>query len=212
MGGSSSVEVVFMDTHASIGADATIVAGQNVMVEAKDRLEIMSAAGGLAISGGGSGVGIGLDVGVIDRSTTAWIGSGADVTATGGDLAVKADSLDDIHFDRGDLRRWRKQRRGRGIHRRPGAIYGNAGLHRRPGSLVVKPASSRLAGTAMPVTSDGHLDALMIGGSVGVGSSAGIEVASTVLVHIDTVEARIGDGGEVESNGTSGVEVGAEVD
>ena len=33
---------------------------------------------------------------MIDRSTTAWIGSGADIKATGGDLKINAESADDI--------------------------------------------------------------------------------------------------------------------
>ena len=76
IGGSASVNVVFMHTQASIEDDSTVSAGQNVMVEATDTLHMFSAAGGLAASTGGSGVGIGIDVGVVERSANAWVGAG----------------------------------------------------------------------------------------------------------------------------------------
>ena len=210
VGGSSSVDVYFLDTQAYIDDNATVTAGQNVTVEAKDQLTLFSAAGGLAVSGGGSGVGIGLDVGVIDRSTTAWVGAGADVEATGGNLTINANSADDITS----------------IAATFGVGGDSVGL---AASIAVQvlttetraytedtpsgPGGTLKAGGKLSVTSNGDMDALMIGGSVGVGNSAGIGVASTVLVHLDDVEARIGNrsvansGGDAKVSATSTEEI-----
>ena len=58
-------------TTASVGANATINAGGNINVTADDVMTLFTAAGGLGLSTGNAGVGIGIDVNVIDRETTA---------------------------------------------------------------------------------------------------------------------------------------------
>src|SRR6185503_19813190 len=61
VGGSGSVNVYLMDTHASVDDNASVTAGGSVTIEATDILHVFSAAGGLAATTGGSGVGIGID-------------------------------------------------------------------------------------------------------------------------------------------------------
>ena len=206
IGGSSSVNVIFMRTKATIGDNATIIAGQNVTVEAIDTFHLISAAGGLAASTGGSGVGIGIDVGVITRTAEASVGSGTDVTATSGDILVNASSDDQVTSIAASF----------------GLAGGNVGL---AGSISVQVlnASTRAfmkdtptglggrmtAGGDVSVTANGDFEALMIAGALGASSSAGIGVASTTLVHIDTVEARIGNRNIVNSAGAVGVKVTA---
>ena len=62
--------------------------------------------------------------------------------------------------------------------------------------------ASLQAGGDVTVTADSDLNALMIAGAVGVGSDVGLGLASTVLVHLDTVEARVGDHALVEAAGS----------
>src|SRR6266480_4480792 len=96
IGGSSSIDVYFVDTHAFVEHDAHITADQGVTVSAQDAITVFSAAGGIGASSGSAGVGIGLDVGVIVRHTTAHVDEGAQVTANNGDITVHAQSDDDI--------------------------------------------------------------------------------------------------------------------
>ncbi len=206
VGGSSSVNVFFIDTHASVGDDATLLAGQNITVSATDELTVLSAAGGLAVSGGGSGVGIGLDVGVIERSTTAWVGEGADLTATAGDITINADSADNITSIAATF----------GVGGSSVAVAASIGVQvllmetRAYTEDTPTGAGGTLkSGGILSVTANGDLDALLIAGSVGVGSSAGIGVASTVLFHRDNVQARVGERAVVTAGGSSGVAVTA---
>src|SRR5439155_18609836 len=68
---------------------------------------------------------------------------------------------------------------------------------------------SLTAGGDVSITANGDLHALMIGGAIGGGSSAGVGVANTTLVHNDTVEGRIGNPSSVTSAGTAAVAVSA---
>jgi len=96
IGGSASVNVITMNTEASIDHDATITAGQNVTIEATDTFHLVSAAGSLAATTGGTGVGIGINVGVVFRDAVAKVGSGTDITATNGNIIVNASSDDEV--------------------------------------------------------------------------------------------------------------------
>ena len=94
VGGSVAVSVLYEDTVAYI-ADNAVVTGadtvQNpgVSVEASDATIITSVAG--AVAGGGSaGVGAGFDIGVIIKSTEAYIGDAT--VSTDGDRKIVADS------------------------------------------------------------------------------------------------------------------------
>jgi hypothetical protein len=189
VGGSGSVNVYLMDTHASVDDNASVTAGGSVTIEATDILHVFSAAGGLAATTGGSGVGIGIDVGVIERNTTAWVGSGADLTA-GDDIVVHADSDDDV----------------KSIAASFGLSGGNVGV---AGSIAVQVLTTQTrayvedadpamggnltAGGDVSITANGDLNALMIAGALGASTSAGVGVANTTLVHNDTVEARLGN-------------------
>ena len=206
IGGSSSVDVYLIDTHAYVEHDATITAHDDIMVSATDSLTLLSAAGGIGASSGSAGVGIGLDVGVIIRHTTAHVDEGATLTATNGNLTLEAQSNDDITS----------------IAATFGVSTSSAGVAASVGVMVLTTetraytedkdggdAVHLTAGGDVSVTAQGDLDALMIGGSVGAGSSAGVGVANTTLVHTDTVEARIGAESVVHSAGSTGVTVSA---
>src|SRR6266480_3349675 len=190
IGGSSSIDVYFVDTHAFVEHDAHITADQGVTVSAQDAITVFSAAGGIGASSGSAGVGIGLDVGVIVRHTTAHVDEGAQVTANNGDITVHAQSDDDITS----------------IAATFGLSSSSAGVAASVGVMVLitetrayteeKGSGSAVQLTAthgnVSLTAQGDMKALMIAGAIGGGSSAGVGVANTTLVHNDTVAARMG--------------------
>jgi len=59
------------------------------------------------------------------------------------------------------------------------------------------------------LTAQGDMKALMIAGAIGGGSSAGVGVANSTLVHNDTVAARIGAQSAVNAAGAQGITVSA---
>ncbi|MCK9231126.1 MAG: hypothetical protein M0P18_10660, partial [Syntrophales bacterium] len=103
VGGSAIVDVIIQNTHAVIGDNARINvtddfapgADQSIRIDASGITRIVNGAGGLAVAAGGTGVGIGLNVGVIVKDTRASIGHSAVVQA-GKDVTIKADSEEDI--------------------------------------------------------------------------------------------------------------------
>ena len=150
----------------------------------------------------GVGVGIGLDVGVIERSTTAHVDQGAHVTAGNGDILVKAESNDDITS----------------IAATFGLSTSNTGVAASISVMVLLTDTKAYTGGAVQltatdgnisITADGNLTALMIGGSVGAGSTAGVGIANTTLVHEDTVEAYIGPSANIVANGGTGLSLSA---
>ncbi|NNU43173.1 beta strand repeat-containing protein [Ramlibacter montanisoli] len=203
VGGSSSVNIFLVDTSARIGTLADVTAtGGDIEVAASDTLTLVSAAGGLAASTGNAGVGIGLDVGVIVRDTTASVGAGADLVA-GDDISVEATSADDITSIAGTFG---LSTSGTGV---AASIAVQVLSTQTRAFLEDSPDTSLDAGGDVTIRAQGDLDSLMIGGAIGGGSSAGVGVANTTMVHIDTVEARIGAGNLVESAGSDGVKVEA---
>ncbi len=79
-------------TQASIGANATINAGNDVTVSALDRSKIEIVTGGLA-AGGVAGIGGAAGIGIKKSTTEAFIGSGTEIDADG-DVAVNATAED----------------------------------------------------------------------------------------------------------------------
>ncbi|MCP4994365.1 MAG: hypothetical protein GY934_11355, partial [Gammaproteobacteria bacterium] len=103
VGGSAIVDVIIQNTHAYIadGSKINVTSGfipgvnQSVAIEATSATRIVNGAGGLAISCGNTGVGVGLDVGIIEKETTAYIGSSTIVKADD-DVSITATSTEDI--------------------------------------------------------------------------------------------------------------------
>ena len=204
VGGSSSVNVYLVETHATIEDGAQVTAGDDITVSAIDAVTLFSAAGGLAASTGNAGVGIGLDVGVITRNTTASVGAGADLVATAGDITVAAASHDTITSIAGTFG---LSTSGTGV----AASIAVQVLITETRAFVEDGAGTTLtAGGDVEITATADLDSLMVAGAIGGGSSAGVGVANTTFVHADTVVARIGSGNVVNSAGANGVRVEAE--
>jgi hypothetical protein len=203
IGGSSSVNVFFIKTDASVGQDAILTGGTDVTVSAGDTLTVFSAAGGLAASTGNAGVGIGLDVGVIQRNTKATVAAGADLTATTGNVSVLATSKDDITSIAGTFG---LSTSGTGV----AASIAVQVLSTNTEAVVKDGASTVItAGGNVAVEAKGDIKTLMVGGAIGGGSSAGVGVANTTLVHLDTVRARVGEANVVKASGSAGISVQA---
>src|SRR5262249_25459361 len=86
LAGSATVSKLDQTTIAEIRENAHINLdtigesdSQSVRVRASDRTDLIGVAGALAFGGTAAGVGVGVDVGVIDKDTQARIRSGAQV-------------------------------------------------------------------------------------------------------------------------------------
>jgi hypothetical protein len=208
-GGSSSVNVIFIDTAAYVDDLAAVTAGSNLTVRATDQVTLFTAAGGIgATVSGNAGVGIGIDVTVFDRDTLAWVGNRADLEATSGNVVVEATSVENVTSIAASF--------GLSVSSGPGVS----------GSVVVQVLLTETrayveggivgdrtevtAGGDVTIRADADLTALLLAGGVAFsGGGAGFGIASTVLVHTDTVEATVGDSVLVTSAGTNGVLVSA---
>ena len=100
LAGSVAVNVLNDTTLAYVGAGSTVTAsggtpgnGPGLMVTAADPLSLLSTAGALA-AGGDAGLGAGVDVDTITKSTQAYIAT-ATVTANG-NVLVQAKSAEDV--------------------------------------------------------------------------------------------------------------------
>src|SRR6185503_9324511 len=98
--GSGAIDVFVLDTLASIGAGADVDAGTDVSVRAVDDTKTIKFVGAIAGSKEGAGIGVGLDVTVIVKTTEAWIEASnvaLDPTTVdaGGNIVVDADSSED---------------------------------------------------------------------------------------------------------------------
>ncbi|MBI3917574.1 MAG: hypothetical protein HY322_11275 [Betaproteobacteria bacterium] len=204
IGGSASVNVMFIRTTASVGANTAINAGGDIDVTADDVMTLFTAAGGIGLSGGNAGVGIGIDVNVIDRETKATIGASADLITTGGDIEVSADSDDDITSIAVTF----------GVSTSGSGVSGSIGvLVLLTDTLTTVSDGTSLnrtrldAGGDVTVRAEGDADVFMLAGGLAYGNSAGIGIASTVFVHTDNVIASIGTFGDVTTGGAIGLNV-----
>ena len=81
------VTILHATTSASIGGGSTVTSGGSVDVSGLSSMKTITIAGGVA--GGFVGVGAGVDIGIAQTSTNAFIGAGANVSAAG-DVEVNA--------------------------------------------------------------------------------------------------------------------------
>ncbi len=91
--GSADLDELDFDTRAFLGSGTSLVATQaitpqTVIINASSTLFLVSAAGGVAVSGK-AGIGAGVDVGIIHNTVVADIGAFADIDPTG-NIAIAA--------------------------------------------------------------------------------------------------------------------------
>ncbi|WP_164773391.1 LEPR-XLL domain-containing protein, partial [Mesorhizobium sp. M7A.F.Ca.CA.004.01.1.1] len=208
VGGSSSVNVIFMETHASVNDNSDLEAGTGIKIEATDLLTVVSGAGGIGLTlNGNAGVGIGLDVQVITRNTSAWMGGGADLDTTAGNIIINADSFDDITSIAATF---------------GGSAGGSAGVAASVGVLYLDTSTQAFveagstlnkshlgAGGDVSVTATGDADVFLLAGAAAFGQSAGIGISGTVFVHLDDVKAELYGDADVVTGGANGLSVSA---
>ena len=209
VGGSASVNVIDIDTNATIGTGADVAGEDGVTVSAQDILTLFTGAGSIGLSIGGSGVGVAINVDVVRRDTLATIEAGADVYSSEGDVSVTAHAVDDLTSVAATF--------GASSDSVAAAFSigvavvltnAKADIQSAAGASNVSEVS---AGGDVTVAASGHLDMLFIsGGAAASLSSAGIGIGSTVLVHTDTVEARIGESARIDTAGAAGLTLSAQ--
>ncbi len=207
VGGSSSVNVIFMETHAFINDGSDFDGDGGATVEATDILTMVSGAGGIGLSGGSNaGVGIGLDVNVIIRNTSAWVGGTADLGATAGNILVNADSFDTITSIAATFG---LSLSGSGVAASVGVVVLDTSTEAYVETGTALDKSELHAGGNVSVKATGDAKIFALAGGVAFGQGAGIGIAGTVFVHIDDVKAQILGHADVETGGPAGLDVSA---
>jgi hypothetical protein len=194
VGASVVVNWIESRTEALVDNGALVNAGALVM-RADDDITIASVAGSIGIGASGSGVGAGVDLLVLERTTAARVGTGAQVTLGSGASSVVAESDETLLSVSANA----------GVGGSVAGIAGSASVHvinRASGNGTHAQVAGQVTGTGdFAITASADFTDKMIAGSVGVGSNAGIGVANTTLVHTHAATAGIADGGGVSLSG-----------
>ncbi|TAM91272.1 MAG: hypothetical protein EPN43_04655, partial [Jatrophihabitans sp.] len=205
VGGSVTVDVLTDHTTASIGTGALINcagltctnssanATQAAVVHATDTTTVLALAGALAV-GGTAGVGVGVDVEDLHKTTIASIGDSATVHANG-DVVVKSGSSEDI-----------KSISVGGSFGGTAAVSVNAAI---PVITVTTTASignstEVRAGGNVIVSADEALTLAVVAGNISVGGTAAVGAGVAVPVVTKTTSATIGTNSTVTGRGIAG--------
>ncbi|MBV1719790.1 MAG: hypothetical protein KMY51_07260 [Desulfomicrobium sp.] len=202
VGGSAIVDVLVQNTHASIGEGAQINAttgfapgaNQGVSVDASSTTRIVNGAGGIAVAFGGTGVGIGLDVGVIVKDTSASIGPSAKVIADK-DVIVQAKSTEDLM----------SLAMSAGVSKDNGIAGALAVSVLTAGTRATIVGSTVDAGGDVSVTASGTSEINTIALGVGASGKTAVGAAGAVNVITNTIEAEI-SGSTVTAGGDVSIE------
>uniref|UniRef100_UPI0032217262 beta strand repeat-containing protein n=1 Tax=Microbacterium sp. TaxID=51671 RepID=UPI0032217262 len=214
VGGSVIVDVMNRTTQAFLGDAArvnqnvAVVAAQDLAFTASDQSELVELAGALGLTTGSAGVGFALIVGVHNKDVRAFVGRGV-VADLGGSV-------------------WLTATAGEGFTEivAGGAAASTAGVTGSFTVLVVNegdsdpgtrayidggpetPSTVRARGSVTIAASD-PVTMVLFAGGVGVGSTAGIGVASVVFVRTGVVDAYVAAGDTVWARGGTGLTVTA---
>src|SRR5439155_736002 len=195
--GSVTVGVITNVTKAWIGTGATLngdnsgaAAGQNIAISARDDTDLLGIAGAIAV-GGSAGVGVGVDVEVVNKTTEAKIGNSVIANARG-NVTVDATSTEQATSIAAGI-----------------SAGGSAGVSVNAGVSVYTITTTALIGDSATVTADGSvrvqadekLTMNIVAGTVSAGGSAGVGVAAVVPVLTKTTSATIGDYASVTGKG-----------
>ena len=201
--GSVVVDVLTDITKAHIDSGASVnMPSTSVTVFAQDTTTVLSLAGVLVV-GGSAGVGAGVDVEVITKTTEAWIATNTSITGTG-NLTVDALSSENItSISVG------------------GGFAGSAAVNVNAAVSVLSittrayiadgtsaaDAADVVMGGSVRVNADEALTLNVIGGNIAVGGSAGVGAAVAVPVTTKDTHAWIGNFARVSAKGDSTVTV-----
>ncbi|MFC1895392.1 LEPR-XLL domain-containing protein, partial [Thermodesulfobacteriota bacterium] len=210
--GSAAINVFTPVTRATIGAGAYISADSDVTVKAIDDTKITDFAGALAGSKDAAGVGIGLDVTVVTKTTEALIAAYNDALLpttidAGGNVVVDADSSEDYFQLTANIGAGESTSGAGGLNVLVNVTDTRAIVGRDPAAEVAEIGNVEIdANGSVVVSADSTTLIESYAGTAGVslsGSSVGISVG--VLVDIDETSAIIGDDASITAlgNGTA---------
>ena len=204
--GGASVTVLNQTTSAYVGENAAVNTGtsgegsdQSVVVLASDDTELVGVGGALAL-GGTAGVGAGIDVIVLTKTTEAHVASGADLEAQR-DVLVQAFSFENVTsvsvagaagIDAGVAG---------GVDVSVLTITTRAYLE---GVKTGFTAAAVAAGGSVVVSAEGRSEVDVVAGSLAIGGTAGIGGALGIPIVTKTTEAYVGNGVAVDAYATIG--------
>ena len=196
IGGSVAVNVVNVTTEAIAGERVKLnqrtASTGGVKIAADSLVRLFSGAGGVGVALGDTGIGIGIDVTIVNQSTLARIGGLAAVQA-GGDVAVTATSRNQQTVVAGSFGA-SKQTGG------AGSIIVNLynmgsdpnGARAQTGTDVVIASGGKVSVVAAN-PSAAETDSLkLIAGSAGVSGETAVGIASVTAIRKDVFEAKVG--------------------
>ncbi len=194
--GAVQTYVLLGDTEAGIGAGDTVTAYGNVAVLASDDDGLGAVVGGAA-GGGAAGVGASIGVSVVQQTTLAGIGAGAQVSALGNGNSQSLTSGFGDQFN--------GQQAAQPTTSDGALNEGNNLLGSNQGSLVtrtVAPITRDVHGVLVNAVATASLDAAAVSGAVG--GAVGAAISGAVPVVISDTEASIGSGAVVDGGANSG--------
>jgi len=206
--GSAAINVFTPITRASIGAGADIHADSDVTVKAVDDTKITDFAGALAGSKEGAGVGIGLDVTVVTKTTEALIKASNNASSpttvdAGGNVIVDADSSEDYFQLTANIGAGESTSGAGGLNVLVNVTDTRAILGRDP--ALTEPELGNVevdAGGSVVVAADSTTLIESYAGTAGVSfSDSAVGISVGVLVDIDETRAAIGDGADITALG-----------
>jgi len=195
--GSATVNSFSSETKAFIAGGITVngdqtgaQVGQDVNVTATDNTTLLGLAGSLAI-GGSAGVGAGIDVEVVTKTTQAWIGAGTTVNALG-NVTVVANSSEKVTTVSVGA-----------SFAGSAAISINASVPVFTITTTAEIGDSAVvaAGGSVLVEADEDLKLDVIAGNISGGGSAAVGAAVAVPIIKKTTTAKIGNGAQVSAAG-----------
>ncbi|HYC46066.1 MAG TPA: LEPR-XLL domain-containing protein, partial [Burkholderiales bacterium] len=205
--GSAGIHVFETTTQARVER-GTVVEGYSgggskaggLTVGATDTTSWTSVAGSVGIGTSGAGVGAGLDVTIIDKNTKAYVGRSSDVDASGAVslTASSSETLIAVAASGGV-----SSSAGIGASAAVQVITTNTRAYVEDGSSDADKA--QIDAGSMTVHAGSTFKTTMVGGAIGVGSTAGVGAANSTLVHTGTTEAYLGDYIDVNAAGTVAV-------
>ena len=208
--GSVIIDVFSFDTEAFIGAGARVNqedhggSGQTITVKASNSTSLVNVAGGLALSKGNAGVGIGVIVDVINTTVKSSVGESAALYA-GGNAAVEATTSEEYFELAVEIAASNKA----GVAGSVIVLVINAGSGTGTYAEIGKSASLIARGNVKVLAADTVHELGLYAGQVSVGSKAGVGVSSATLVRGQTVDAGIAERATVGAAGEGGLHVSA---
>ncbi|HET7128249.1 MAG TPA: hypothetical protein VFJ93_04150, partial [Gaiellaceae bacterium] len=166
---------------------------QSLEVTADDTTSLTNIAGGVNFSSDSAGVGVGIDVDVIDKHVSAAIDANTTATVLG-EVEVSATSHENFHELAVDV----------GGSSSSAAVDGSIiVVVLSPSSTVANvTATVHAGGTFTIAASDDVSDLLLAGGAAVSTSSAGVAVSLIVIDRQGTVDAGVGAGSDLLAGGT----------